>query len=487
MRYLVVAVALLPALAGASLSFSAPVMCSGQTGEEWSTGDGCIGPDNTLYEVWTNTMFGSGEGGIYFARSTDTNRTWSPNITVHYWDPTWVHAEYGRPTIAATGDTLYCTYWVRPEHALDSFLLYCSRSDTRGASWSIFDVSISGSASGVPYGTSLAVGPDGAVNLAFATKPTPYQSTRLYFCRSTDCGVTFSPPLLLPGNVDICDMDDPSLVVTADNRVLVAARYWFATAKDLYRNNLYLLASTDSGRTFDTTNLTPVLGQGFSPRLHRGRFNRLYLCYEDLNDQVKFSCSTDGGATWQSPVTVVSDEAGWTSGACDDRIIVGWNDDPNWESYFRTSADGGTTWSGPAAVWQVHPFPGDWLSLDFDVGGDVTIFSMHPEPGNVEAQYCSHAVWPAGVTEPEIRPRQLGPVLAASPNPFVQATLLSLPGTNRSGSIQIRTPLGQLVRELDASGTATWDGTDAGGRQVPAGVYVAHRRGLGSVRLVRSR
>jgi hypothetical protein len=90
---------------------------------------------------------------------------------------------------------------------------------------------------------------------------------------------------------------------------------------------------------------------------------------------------------------------------------------------------------------------------------------MHPEPGNVEAQYCSHARWLTGI--------------------FSRSTLLQAPGTcTRPLTVSIFSPAGRLIRELELNRTAAWDGTDADGNRLPAGVYLCRAGNLAPARLV---
>lgn len=471
---------MVPGLLLAALNFSNPVMCSDQTSEWWSAGNGCIGANSELYEAWNHTGLGSGDGGIYFAASYDTNQTWSSDITVHYWDPTWIHAEYKSPKLAATGDTVYCIYWVRPEHASLTYYLYCSRSDDHGATWNIFDISITGSP-GTTRGHNFAIGPDRAVNLVFATAPSIYVKSKPYFCRSTNGGVTFSTPILLPCDTTNVIATNPSIAVADDGTIFVVASY--SRIQDGL--DLYLAVSHDNGATFDTTNLTPVLGSGYYPILRVGTNNRLYLCYETEDDQIKFTFSTDQGVTWQTPFQIVGDNFGWTFAARDDRLLAVWNDGSSWRLYQRNSADAGATWSEPGRVWPTAPFPSDWLQLSGDIRNDLAIISMHPEPGNVEAQYCSHAKWLSGITGPKSAPLRTRASLTAAPNPFSRFTLLQAPETcTQPLTVSIFTTTGRFIRKLELNRTAVWDGTDANGNRLPAGVYLCKAGNLAPARLV---
>lgn len=65
------------------------------------------------------------------------------------------------------------------------------------------------------------------------------------------------------------------------------------------------------------------------------------------------------------------------------------------------------------------------------------------------------------------------PGLAAYPNPSTGAVHIS-PGASASGEIVVRDVRGREVRRLGADAEPTWDGRDASGAPVPAGVYLVH-------------
>ncbi|MEO0094143.1 MAG: T9SS type A sorting domain-containing protein [candidate division WOR-3 bacterium] len=483
MKHFLVVLLPLFTLVYAQLQFSNPVMCSNEVSEWWGTGDGCIGANNEIYEAWTHTGFANSDGGIYFAASYDTNRTWSSDITIHYCDPSWVHAECSGPKLATTGDTVYCLYWLRPEHATLEYHLYCSRSDNRGANWNIFDVSITGSQyAGSPRGLDVAIGPDKAVNLVFSTSQSYFQE-KTYFCRSTNGGISFSGPMLLPFDPANTQTFQPSMTISNDGRIFIVV-----TCRRQTSYYLYLVVSNDSGRTFDTTNLTSVLGVGYYPIIRIGAQDKLYLCYETANNEVKVSSSTDGGSTWQTPTLLVNDNFGWDFNAQDTRLLFAYNDESTWELYYRYSDDGGLTWTNPSRVWQTWPFPGDWLTVDLDIRNDLATISMHPEPGNVEAQYCSHAFWAPGIVELKTELSLIQSELFVTPNPFKTQTVFNLANpTNQPLNISIYNSMGRLVRELEIKDRVVWNGCDENSKRLPAGVYLCQITGLKPVRVVLSK
>jgi len=64
------------------------------------------------------------------------------------------------------------------------------------------------------------------------------------------------------------------------------------------------------------------------------------------------------------------------------------------------------------------------------------------------------------------------PKLVAWPNPFSDRVHFSTGGRGESVGVLIYDLSGRLVAELRADGNMSWNGLDAEGRAVPAGVYL---------------
>lgn len=86
-------------------------------------------------------------------------------------------------------------------------------------------------------------------------------------------------------------------------------------------------------------------------------------------------------------------------------------------------------------------------------------------------------VTPSGVEEGQTAAPGARP-LAVTPNPFRAVTTI---GPAVQGRVVVRDVSGRAVRVLEPVRSAVaWDGTDAGGRPVPAGVYVASVESAGT-------
>ncbi|MGQ9678366.1 MAG: exo-alpha-sialidase [bacterium] len=468
-----------PFFAVAALEFSDPMLCCDSLSEWWSGQTGAIGAHGELYAAWRHTDLGSGDGGIYFARSLDTNRTWSRNITIHYWDPSWIHADYWDPKLFAVGDTVYCIYAVRPEHSYLNYHCYCSRSDDRGGSWNVFETSISGPFSGILSGHDFCATGTGVVHLVFSTAPSYLERFRLYYCRSTDGGVTFSPPALIPGDTINTSYTEPSLTLLNNGTLLVAAKQYGTTP------SIIIFRSTNNGVSWDTIDLTYLGPVGGILLLKEGRWGRLHLMFENQNDALLSTHSDDNGQIWSNPFAITDGNFSYGFAINERRLFACWNDPNNWVPYFRLSEDNGETWSEVSRIWTGDPFAGDWLAYDVNIKDGLIALTMHNEPGHQgEGTWCAVAEWQVPIGEPASSSNRNLQVLAR-PNPFTRRVSLTFSQEFNKKMVTIYDPTGRMVRRLMINdGKAEWDGTAETGTHLARGVYLARVSGLPPLQLV---
>jgi hypothetical protein len=253
---------------------------------------------------------------------------------------------------------------------------------------------------------------------------------------------------------------------------------------------------------------------------------------------VYFARSTDGGATWSSPVRLNTDPAGpnaWQwfatmSTAPNGRIDVVWNDTrvsgvANQSALFYTfSRDGGTTWSSNqqlSNVWNSHVgFPnqnkiGDYYHMisdrvgahlawaatfngeqdvyylrigDYDCNnngvGDMIDIGLGSSPdsnGNGIPDECEGGVVDVAQAVSSYR------LLRTFPNPLSSSTTIAFEIEGGEASVRLRVfdVEGRLVRTLlDGRAPAgetqvVWDGVDDRGRRVAAGLYLCRLQGPG--------
>ncbi len=232
---------------------------------------------------------------------------------------------------------------------------------------------------------------------------------------------------------------------------------------------------------------------------------------------VMFCRSTDGGKTWSAPVRVNDDPLsskawqwfGTMSVGPDGRIDAVWNDSrltgdsTRTALFYSSSFDGGTTWTANeqvSPVWNsMVGFPsqskiGDYYHMVSDwTGADLAWANTFN--GEEDVWYTRISPRPTAVADGERQPARL---LGGAPNPFASATTIRfvVPVSGARVRLEVFDATGQRVATL-ADGpmpggpqTAVWDGRDAAGRQVGAGLYLCRYQSggvSGSAKLLRVR
>ncbi len=233
------------------------------------------------------------------------------------------------------------------------------------------------------------------------------------FNRSTDNGQTFDYPAVMPGSpywgTTTVGPDGTVYVVgLAQSGPLPIVVAWSTTAKDpmnpLAMDGSSYLDLGGSPASFISASPNPegLLGQIWIATDHSGGPNQGNIYVLGSVDppgsdplDVHFIRSTDGGQTWDPPVTINDDPAGgnaWQwfgtmSVAPNGRIDVIWNDTRNGPSgydselHYSFSGDGGQTWSANVALsppfdphlgWPNQNKMGDYYEMASDrTGADV--------------------------------------------------------------------------------------------------------------------
>lgn len=215
----------------------------------------------------------------------------------------------------------------------------------------------------------------GVWNLEDVLPKDSYLSGRVMVATSTDGGGSFSPPVRVGDKLE-GSFQAPKAVVVPGGDLLVffGEITWPSGDGGAPGAHLYLATSKDRGNSFvhETLHQMPdgedhsILG---SPMGAVGPTGDVYVTWEDMGDgpaRVLFMRSSDGGATWSTPVRIndVSPARKWTWNelwpsigvAASGRIDVAWfewrNDptrDPKRNTfqdlYHAYSHDGGRTWS----------------------------------------------------------------------------------------------------------------------------------------------
>jgi flagellar hook assembly protein FlgD len=202
--------------------------------------------------------------------------------------------------------------------------------------------------SGLSFSPSIAVGPTGAVYVAWYDNT--YGGNEILFARSTDVGKTFSAPVNLSNNVGFSTF--PSVVVDGTGVIHVA---WQDT--EYGASEILYSRSSDGGLTFSApVNISNDAGTSVKVKLALDSNGVLYAAWND-DTTLWLAKSTDGGASFTK---VYSDVGTSSSSPINVSLAVGvgnavhlvWQKNQNGVPViqYATSTNGGTNFSAPLTL-----------------------------------------------------------------------------------------------------------------------------------------
>jgi len=231
-----------------------------------------FGPDGTLY--FCSTAGGSDRSVIVTSKSLDGGLHWS--VPAFVLDTTDKRYFGDKPVVAADPSAAGFAYIIWGNNANGNRgQVVLSRSTDGGSSWEparfIYDPGTTDSST---TGSSLVVRPDGTLVYFFSANKFPDGGTHngavLFVIRSTDKGLTWSPPIPIR-SVPVFSVVDPENGIPVVNSSSSFPNY--GAAVDPNNGNLYA-AWEDTG-------------------FNNGQY-----------PAIAFSMSADGGFTWSAPIQV---------------------------------------------------------------------------------------------------------------------------------------------------------------------------------------
>ena len=447
-----------------------------------------------------------GQYHVYYAQSTDAGVTWSVPEQVD----TRVNGSYSKfPSLALTPSGIPVMAW----------------EDNRGGVYNVWLSRRDPSHGGTPWTTNIKVNSAGGTSgdtdflnasvtvldeTRFYVAWTDYREGvfyQVYSRATTDAGATWKPETRVsdelgyqPVAADACLIVDPSSTPGAE-RLLCVTDDWRGDVPGGRYPNVFAYSSSDGGAHWSTGVQVNDIEPWFQQTSSRG----LVLLPDGtlvagwLNSgtgpaQFRTSRSSDGGATWQPSVQVnppgvsvgtwssISGADGWVFAGYD-ASSLGSNAD------FRASSDGGATWTAPtahmsdggpnvsvgntviAAVSSTEVY-GAWM--DTRGGGAWSIYTAH---GHRATTDVALVLDPSGALRVWPNPSRIG-----------EAIHLARLGGG-ADEVDVVSADGRVVQRVTLSrGESSWNGADAAGRALPAGVYWARVAGSSiGARIVRTR
>ncbi|MDF2736592.1 MAG: exported protein of unknown function [Nitrososphaeraceae archaeon] len=163
----------------------------------------------------------------------------------------------------------------------------------------------------------------------------------IFFSRSTDGGATFSSPIVLGQNGRFFSL--PQITASGNNVYTV----WEGESSG--NLEIFYSRSTDGGATFSSPiNLSNNIEFSFNPKIAQSGNNIYVIWTEDA--MIFFSRSTDGGATFSSPMDLSNGrrlQSGSHIAASGNNVYIAGTGNSGINIYFIRSTDGGATFTSP--------------------------------------------------------------------------------------------------------------------------------------------
>jgi hypothetical protein len=250
---------------------------------------------------------------VYYAYTRPTNTvdiviSKSSNGGVTFENPINVSTGNNRlPSLSTNGNNVYAVWQdfsVNPPDFFTSDIGFAASTDG-GLTYSD-PINISNNPLLLSTGPSIATDEDNNVFVVWAESLPNGTDPRILFTKSTDGGITFSPPR------EIANLEESSrqqkVAVSGDNIYTV----WDdRNPNDAFSGEIYLLISRDDGDTFDFQNIVNISKtagrQSISPSIDASGEN-IGISWSDRMEnagfEIFFSGSTNNGITFTNPINV---------------------------------------------------------------------------------------------------------------------------------------------------------------------------------------
>ncbi len=287
---------------------------------------------------------------IYFARSTDGGATWSdPNIRADEGAP----GHQGSPCLKVDRNGYVYLTWSDMRSGDND--VYFAKSLDGGFTWTSPNIKVNDQAGGDQGASCHSLDSNGHIYAAWTDRRFPGDSD-VYFAKSTDGGSVWTDP-----NIEITDSQSwAALHVSLDLDPQGSIYVVWGDQRNL-NFDIFFAKSVDGGATWTDPNIrvSPSISDDQErPDIAVDTAGNAYVLYDDnsgYRPPICFTKSTDGGSTWTEPVRV--DDSTSTNMRTHSAIALDsqgylyatWWD---WRQsdcyiYFAKSVDGGSTWTRP--------------------------------------------------------------------------------------------------------------------------------------------
>jgi len=244
--------------------------------------------------------------------------------------------------------------------------------------------------SGGSFHPAMAVDISGHLHVVWEDSP---GMRDIYYRKSTDAGVTWTPSRRITWNYDVSTY--PDIAVDSSGHLHVV---WYDTTPG--NPEIYYKKSTDGGATWTANRrLTWTSAYSRYPAIAVASSGHLHLVWEDQSSghsDMYYKKSTDGGTTWTASRRIT-----WTSSDYMEPAItvdssnnphVVWNADStgNEEIYYKKSTDGGAAWTAGKRL-SLNSGESHFPTVAAGLAGDLHVVWYDNTPGNEEIFYKKSA------------------------------------------------------------------------------------------------
>ena len=233
------------------------------------------------------------------------------------------------------------------------------------------------------YSFTPQIAVDAAGNIYAVWEDDTANNSNILFSRSTDGGATFSAPRNLSNSSGWSF--GPRILVDSHGGIDVV---WVDPTPG--NQDIFFSHSTDGGATFSMPqNLSNDAADSGSPQIAADTNGNISVVWEsdDIKYGVLYSHSTDGGATFSTPVNLTTNPTGsfgpQIAVGADGSINVAWEDDFNFQSdiCFSRSTDKGATFSTPKNL-SSNAGNSFAAQVAVDPSGNINVVWMDDTPGH---------------------------------------------------------------------------------------------------------
>lgn len=323
---------------------------------------------NDIYVLWNDNA--TGKYGIFLTKSTDggTNFGMPVNISKNI-------GSSSSPQIAVSGNGVYVVWQAKDT---GKYQILFAKSTDGGATFGT-PVNISNNSGASTFPKVLVSGNNIYVVWAFTVTNKDYD---VLFSKSTDGGATFTTPINLSNTVG--DTGLPQMIMSGNNIYIT----WENDGSGNF--DIFVAKSTDSGNTFSApVNVSNNPKSSGAPQIIASG-NDVYVIWMDNdpgNYDIFVAKSTDNASTFGTPVNVsnnTSDSGYQQIALSGNNLYVAWTDtisNSNYDILFAKSTDGGATFTTPVNISKNVGASG-WSQLA--VSGNIYVMWEDTTPGNFD-------------------------------------------------------------------------------------------------------